>query len=74
MATFAALGVCRITNGDKTVANFFLDNQDIHFLFDHLDLAEIARIQEDDSPRPTANARLRPRRCGRRGGQLPPHP
>jgi hypothetical protein len=29
------------------VGNFFLDNQDIQFLFDHLDLAEIARMQED---------------------------
>ena len=29
------------------MANFFLDNQDIQFLFDHMDLAELARIQED---------------------------
>ncbi|MBN2477018.1 MAG: acyl-CoA dehydrogenase family protein [Pirellulales bacterium] len=29
------------------MANFFLDNQDIQFLFEHLDLAESARIQED---------------------------
>jgi len=28
------------------VANFFLDNQDILFLFDHIDLREIARLQE----------------------------
>jgi hypothetical protein len=28
------------------VANFFLDNQDIQFLFDHLDMAEMARLQE----------------------------
>jgi len=28
------------------VANFFLDNQDIQFLFAHLDLKELARIQE----------------------------
>jgi hypothetical protein len=28
------------------VANFFLDNQDIRFLFDHLDMAEVARLQE----------------------------
>ena len=28
--------------------NFFTDNDDIQFLFNHLDLAEIARIQEDD--------------------------
>jgi alkylation response protein AidB-like acyl-CoA dehydrogenase len=31
------------------VANFFLDNQDIQFLFDSLDLKELARIQELDS-------------------------
>jgi alkylation response protein AidB-like acyl-CoA dehydrogenase len=30
------------------VANFFLDNDDIQFLFNHIDLAELARIQEDD--------------------------
>ena len=30
------------------MANFFLDNEDIQFLFDHIDLAELARIQEDD--------------------------
>lgn len=28
--------------------NFFTDNEDIQFLFDHLDLREIARIHEDD--------------------------
>ncbi len=28
--------------------NFFTDNEDIQFLFRHIDLAEIARIQEDD--------------------------
>jgi alkylation response protein AidB-like acyl-CoA dehydrogenase len=28
------------------VGNFFLDNQDIRFLFDHLDLKELAEIQE----------------------------
>ena len=31
------------------MANFFLDNQDIQFLFDHLDLAELARLQELDA-------------------------
>jgi len=31
------------------VANFFLDNRDIQFLFDHVDLAELARIQELDA-------------------------
>ena len=30
------------------MANFFLDNDDIQFLFNHIDLAELARIQEDD--------------------------
>ena len=31
------------------MANFFLDNQDIQFLFDHIDLEEIADIQEEDT-------------------------
>jgi len=31
------------------VANFFLDNQDIRFLFDHIDLEEVAEIQELDT-------------------------
>jgi 3-(methylthio)propanoyl-CoA dehydrogenase len=30
------------------VANYFLDNEDIQFLFKHIDLGELARIQEDD--------------------------
>jgi alkylation response protein AidB-like acyl-CoA dehydrogenase len=30
------------------VANFFLDNEDIQFLFKTMDLGELARIQEDD--------------------------
>jgi alkylation response protein AidB-like acyl-CoA dehydrogenase len=30
------------------VANFFLDNEDIQFLFHHIDLAELARLQEDN--------------------------
>ena len=30
------------------MANFFLDNEDIQFLFNHIDLAELAAIQEDD--------------------------
>ncbi len=29
------------------MANFYTDNDDIKFLFDHLDLAELARVQED---------------------------
>ena len=33
------------------MANFFLDNEDIQFLFNHVDLAELARIQEDDFAR-----------------------
>ncbi|MBN1589817.1 MAG: acyl-CoA dehydrogenase family protein, partial [Pirellulales bacterium] len=31
------------------MANFFLDNRDICFLFDHMDLAALARIQEQDA-------------------------
>ena len=30
------------------MANFFADNDDIRFLFDHLDLCGLARVQEDD--------------------------
>jgi 3-(methylthio)propanoyl-CoA dehydrogenase len=30
------------------VANFFLDNEDIQFLFNHIDLAELATLQEDN--------------------------
>ncbi len=30
------------------MANFFLDNEDIQFLLNHIDLRELARIQEDD--------------------------
>ena len=33
------------------MANYFLDNDDIQFLFKHIDLAELARIQEDDFTR-----------------------
>lgn len=29
------------------MGNYFLDNQDIQFLFDHIDLREVARLQED---------------------------
>ena len=32
------------------MANFFLDNQDIVFLFDHIDMEELATIQELDTP------------------------
>ncbi len=31
------------------VGNYFLDNQDIQFLFDHIDLKELARLQEADT-------------------------
>jgi len=34
------------------MANFFTDNDDIQFLFNHFDLAEIAAAQEDDFTRP----------------------
>jgi 3-(methylthio)propanoyl-CoA dehydrogenase len=30
------------------VANYFLDNDDIQFLFNHIDLAELATLQEDN--------------------------
>ncbi len=30
------------------MANFFLDNDDIQFLFEHIDLGALARLQEDD--------------------------
>ncbi|NLF70798.1 MAG: acyl-CoA dehydrogenase [Candidatus Anammoximicrobium sp.] len=30
------------------MANFFLDNEDIQFLLNHIDVRELARIQEDD--------------------------
>ena len=35
------------------MANFFLDNEDLLFLFDHLDLASVAAVQEDDFTRAT---------------------
>ena len=31
------------------MANYFLDNEDIRFLFDHYDLGELARLQETDA-------------------------
>jgi len=40
------------------VGNYFLDNEDIQFLFDHIDLKELARIQEDRTP--DGNADYRP--------------
>ena len=44
------------------VANFFLDNEDIQFLFSHIDLAELARLQEDDFEHAGGDRRrLRPR-------------
>ena len=33
------------------MANYFTDNDDIRFLFDHIDLKELARLQEDDFTR-----------------------
>jgi alkylation response protein AidB-like acyl-CoA dehydrogenase len=39
------------------VANFFLDNQDIQFLFDHIDLEEIAATQEGRLPNGDAELR-----------------
>ncbi len=37
------------------MANFFLDNEDIQFLFNHIDLAEIAAVQEDNFTRDRGN-------------------
>ena len=31
------------------ISNFFLDNRDIQFLFEHIDLAELAELQEYDT-------------------------
>ena len=31
------------------MANFFLDNPDILFLFDHIDMKQLARLQEEDT-------------------------
>ena len=56
------------------VANFFLDNEDIRFLFDHIDLAELARIQEDDFVHAgNGDADYAPVGRGRRRRQLSPH-
>lgn len=35
------------------MGNFFLDNPDITFLFDHMDLATVAKVQEDNFTRNT---------------------
>jgi alkylation response protein AidB-like acyl-CoA dehydrogenase len=32
---------------ESTMANFFTDNEDIRFLFDHMDLRAVANVQED---------------------------
>lgn len=37
------------------MANFFLDNKDIQFLFNHFDLREIAELQERNTPNGNAN-------------------
>ncbi|MBI4580734.1 MAG: acyl-CoA dehydrogenase, partial [Planctomycetes bacterium] len=39
------------------MANFFDDNDDIQFLFDHLPLAEIAAVQEDGFTRNTGKGK-----------------
>ncbi len=39
------------------MANFFSDNQDIQFLFDYLDLKELARLQDDDFQDVAGNGR-----------------
>jgi alkylation response protein AidB-like acyl-CoA dehydrogenase len=38
-----------------TMPNFFTDNQDIQFLFDHIDLNEVAAIQERETPNGAAD-------------------
>ena len=54
------------------MANFFLDNQDIQFQFEHLDLKELARLQEyfaengDADYAPVDEADVRPWRPMRR--------
>ena len=55
------------------MANFFLDNEDIQFLFDHMDLAELAASRKTISRDRQRLPIMRRRRRGR-GGQLPPHP
>ncbi|NLE58483.1 MAG: acyl-CoA dehydrogenase, partial [Planctomycetes bacterium] len=37
------------------MANFFLDNEDLQFLFNHINLAEIAAVQEDNFTRDRGN-------------------
>lgn len=37
------------------MANFFLDNRDMQFLFDHIDLKELARLQELDAENGSAD-------------------
>ncbi len=37
------------------MANYFTDNEDIRFLFNHIDLKELARLQEDDFTRDRGN-------------------
>lgn len=44
---------------------FFTDNNDIRFLFDHLNLAEVARLPERGLPDAPAGATSA--RCGRSG-------
>ena len=37
------------------MGNFFLDNEDIQFLFHHIDVKELARVQEDRTPNGAAD-------------------
>ena len=38
------------------MANFFTDNEDIKFLFDHIDMAELATVQENGFAEPDASS------------------
>ena len=53
------------------MANFFLDNQDIMFLFDYIDLEELAEIQELDTP--NGDSDYVPDTSRGHGRQLPPN-
>ena len=37
------------------MANYFLDNEDIQFLFEHMNVGELARLQEDNFVRAGSN-------------------
>jgi hypothetical protein len=45
--------------------NFFADNDDIRFLFDHFDLAKLARVRERRFPNAMSPQRGRGKICAR---------